>query len=117
MIGARLTLKHSLIMTMRRLFLAASAIPILGGCAVPFVGGGGDKKSECDRMAAEAIQTKDVTRVRELAAGASDRELDVDRRRGLRLRLTRAPNQVVYSVCHLYPAAPRQARRVPAAPC
>ena len=58
-------------MTVRRLFLAASVLPILGGCSVPFVGGGGDKKSECDRMAAEAIQTKNVSKARELAAGAS----------------------------------------------
>jgi len=58
-------------MTMRRFFLTASLIPMLGGCSVPFVGGGGDKKSECDRMAAEAIQTKDVMKARELAAGAS----------------------------------------------
>jgi hypothetical protein len=44
---------------------------VLGGCSVPFLGSGGDKKSECDRIAAEAIQTKDVMKARELAAGAS----------------------------------------------
>ena len=58
-------------MTRRQLLLAASIVPILGGCSVPFVSGGGDKKSECDRMSAEAIQTKDVGKARELAAGAS----------------------------------------------
>jgi hypothetical protein len=58
-------------MTIRRFLIAASMMPVFGGCSVPFVSGGGDKKSECDRMAAEAIQTKDVSRARELAAGAS----------------------------------------------
>jgi hypothetical protein len=58
-------------MTVRRLFLAASLLSVLGGCSVPFLGSGGDKKSECDRIAAEAIQTKDVMKARELAAGAS----------------------------------------------
>jgi len=57
-------------MTPRRLILAASFLPMLGACSIPFRGGG-DKKSECDRMAAEAIQTKDITRARELSAGAS----------------------------------------------
>jgi len=58
-------------MTVRRLILAAGVLlPVLGACSVPFRSGG-DKKSECDRMAAEAIQTKDITRARELSAGAS----------------------------------------------
>lgn len=59
-------------MSVRRLFLAASLLPVLGACHVPFVGGGGnDKKSECDRMSAEAIQTRDLMKARELSAGAS----------------------------------------------
>jgi len=59
------------IMPRQRLFLAATLLPILGACSIPFVGRGGDKKSECDRMSAEAIQTQDVGKARELAAGAS----------------------------------------------
>ena len=58
-------------MTMRRCLLAASLLPVLASCSVPFVGRSGDKKSECDRMAAEAIQTQDLVKARELAAGAS----------------------------------------------
>jgi hypothetical protein len=54
----------------RRFLLAASLLSVLGGCKVPFVGGG-DKKSECDRMAAQAIQTKDAGQAKDLAAGAS----------------------------------------------
>ena len=58
-------------MTVRRFILAAGVLlPLLGASCVPFRSGG-DKKSECDRMAAEAIQTKDITRARELSAGAS----------------------------------------------
>ena len=37
---------------------------------MPFVSHG-DKKSECDRMSAEAIQTSNLGKARELAAGAS----------------------------------------------
>jgi hypothetical protein len=58
-------------MTLRRVFLATSLLPVLGGCSLPLVGRSGDKKSECDRMAAEAIQTQDLSKARELAAGAS----------------------------------------------
>ena len=61
---------HAGFIVRRRFFLAASLLSVLGGCKVPFVGGG-DKKSECDRMAAEAIQTKDSGHARDLAAGAS----------------------------------------------
>jgi hypothetical protein len=57
-------------MTLRQSILATSFLPMLGACSLPFRGGE-DKKSECDRMAAEAIQTKDITKARELSAGAS----------------------------------------------
>lgn len=56
---------------MRGLLAAFGVLLALSACSVPFVSGGGDKKSECDRMAAEAIQTKDVIKARELSAGAS----------------------------------------------
>lgn len=59
-------------MTVRRFLVAVSLLPaLISGCSVPLIGHGGDKKSECDRMAAEAIQTSDVGKARELAAGAS----------------------------------------------
>jgi len=57
-------------MRVRRVLLWAAVAPILGGCSVPFVSHG-DKKSECDRMSAEAIQTSNLGKARELAAGAS----------------------------------------------
>jgi len=59
--------------TVRRFLVAVALLPaLLSGCSVPLLGGGGgDKKAECDRMAAEAIQTTDVGKARELAAGAS----------------------------------------------
>ncbi len=55
---------------MRRLLAAVGVLLTLGACAVPFVSHG-DKKSECDRMSAEAIQTQNVAKARELAAGAT----------------------------------------------
>jgi hypothetical protein len=58
-------------MEMTRLLAAGSVLITLVACSVPFVGRGGDKKSECDRMSAEAIQTQNVGKARELAAGAS----------------------------------------------
>jgi hypothetical protein len=56
---------------MKRLLAAAAVLATLGGCSVPFISHGGDKKSECDRMSAEAIQTQDLVKARELSAGAS----------------------------------------------
>ena len=56
---------------MKRLLAAAAVLAALAGCSVPFISHGGDKKSECDRMSAEAIQTQDLTKARELSAGAS----------------------------------------------
>ena len=52
--------------------LAAAGVPFaLAACSVPFISRGGDKKSECDRMSAEAIQTQNLAKARELAAGAT----------------------------------------------
>lgn len=56
---------------MRGLLAAAGVLLALSACSVPFVSRGGDKKSECDRMSAEAIQTQNLTKARELSAGAS----------------------------------------------
>jgi len=56
---------------MRALLVAVGVLLALGACSVPFVSHGGDKKSECDRMSAEAIQTQDLVKARELSAGAS----------------------------------------------
>jgi hypothetical protein len=58
-------------MRLRRCLLVTSLLPLFAGCSIPLVGHSGDKKSECDRMAAEAIQTQDLGKARELAAGAS----------------------------------------------
>jgi hypothetical protein len=56
---------------MKRLLAAAGVLVALEACSVPFISHGGDKKSECDRMSAEAIQTQNVGKARELAAGAT----------------------------------------------
>jgi hypothetical protein len=56
---------------MKGLLAAVGVLLALGACSVPFVSHGGDKKSECDRMSAEAIQTQDIVKARELSAGAS----------------------------------------------
>jgi hypothetical protein len=56
---------------MRGLLAAVGVLLALSACSVPFISHGGDKKSECDRMSAEAIQTADVIKARELSAGAS----------------------------------------------
>ena len=56
---------------MKRLVAASGVLLTLAACSVPFISHGGDKKSECDRMSAEAIQTQDIGKARELAAGAS----------------------------------------------
>lgn len=45
---------------------------LLVGCSVPFVGGGGDEKSSCDQLAAQAIQTSSVSQARDLAAQATE---------------------------------------------
>ena len=56
---------------MKRLLAGAAVLLTLGACSVPFISKGGDKKSECDRMSAEAIQTQNLQKARELSAGAS----------------------------------------------
>jgi hypothetical protein len=56
---------------MKRLLAAAGVLVTVAGCSVPFISHGGDKKSECDRMSAEAIQTQNLGKARELAAGAT----------------------------------------------
>lgn len=56
---------------MVRPLAAAGVLLALAACSVPFISRGGDKKSECDRMSAEAIQTQNLGKARELAAGAS----------------------------------------------
>ena len=45
---------------MKRLLAGAAVLLTLGACSVPFISKGGDKKSECDRMSAEAIQTQNL---------------------------------------------------------
>lgn len=55
-------------MSIRRFFALGTLL--LTGCGVPFVGGG-DPKSECDRMAARAIETDSVEDARDLAAQAT----------------------------------------------
>ena len=56
---------------MKRLLAAGGVLLTLSACSVPFISHGGDKKSECDRMSAEAIQSQDAAKAKELAAGAS----------------------------------------------
>ena len=48
------------------------AVLTLSGCSVPLVGGGGDAKSPCDQLAAQAIQTDSAARARDLAARATE---------------------------------------------
>lgn len=47
-------------------------VVVLASCSVPFVGGGGDNKAECDQYAAQAIQTASLTEARDLAARAAE---------------------------------------------
>lgn len=44
----------------------------LAACALPFRGSGEDRKSACDRIAAQAIQTTSLREAEELARQASD---------------------------------------------
>lgn len=53
-------------------FLALLASMLLAACSVPFVGGGGDEKSSCDQLAAQAIQTGSAAQARDLAAQATE---------------------------------------------
>lgn len=57
-------------MTIRRLPVVATTL-FVTGCSLPFLGGGGDK-SECDQIAAQAIQTDSATEARDLSAQATE---------------------------------------------
>ena len=50
----------------------AGPLLALAACSIPFVGGGGDSKSECDQIAAQAIQTPSAAVARDLAAQATE---------------------------------------------
>lgn len=45
---------------------------LISGCSVPLLAKGGDKKAECDRIAAQAIQTKSSSEARSIAAQATE---------------------------------------------
>ena len=45
---------------------------LAAGCSVPLLSKGGDKKAECDRIAAQAIQTTSAGDARSLAAQATE---------------------------------------------
>lgn len=51
--------------------LVPLAALLVGACSIPFVGGG-DRKAECDRIAARAIQTESAGEARDLAAEATE---------------------------------------------
>jgi len=55
-------------MILKRLTVAAPLL--LSACGLPFVGG--DAKSECDQIAAQAIETDSASRARDLAARATE---------------------------------------------
>jgi hypothetical protein len=44
---------------------------LLSACSLPFTQSSNDKKSECDRIAAQAIQTKSLEDAKTLSARAS----------------------------------------------
>lgn len=52
--------------------LVAVAALVVSGCSIPFVSNGGDEKSGCDQIAAQAIQTGSPARARDLAAQATE---------------------------------------------
>jgi hypothetical protein len=52
--------------------LTCLAVVLLAGCSVPFAGGGGEAKSACDQLAAQAIQTSSAANARDLAAQATE---------------------------------------------
>jgi hypothetical protein len=48
-------------------------LPFVAGCSVPFSGPStSERKSECDQIAARAIQTSSLADARDLAARASE---------------------------------------------
>ena len=56
-----------------RIIVVLGVAAMLGtsACSVPLIGGG-DEKSQCDQIAAQAIQTSSVSRARDLAAQATE---------------------------------------------
>ena len=57
-----------------RLLIGVSLLAAVSACAsLPFGGKSGDeRKAECDRIAAQAIQTKSITDAKTLSAQASE---------------------------------------------
>jgi hypothetical protein len=53
-------------------YLVALLALLASGCSIPFTGGGGDRKAECDQIAARAIQTASAAEARNLAAQATE---------------------------------------------
>ncbi len=58
---------------MRNSLLIACSLFLVGtsACSLPFSQSGNDKKSECDAVAAQAIQTKSLEEAKTLSAEAS----------------------------------------------
>ena len=57
-----------------RIVRQAAVVALLllpAACSIPFTSGG-NRKSECDRIAAQAIQTESPARARDFAAQATD---------------------------------------------
>lgn len=52
--------------------LVIVGLVVAAGCSVPLLAKGGDKKAECDRIAAQAIQTKSASDARSIAAQATE---------------------------------------------
>ncbi len=54
-------------------FVFALAVLFVSACSVPFIGSDTDEeKAECDRIAAQAIQTEDVEDAKNFSARASE---------------------------------------------
>lgn len=58
-------------MSMRNCVVSIGLV-MAAGCSVPYLSHGGDKKAECDRIAAQAIQTTSAGDARSLAAQATE---------------------------------------------
>lgn len=56
---------------MRALPGLVSACCLLSACSLPFTQSSNEKKAECDRIAAQAIQTKSLEDAKTLSARAS----------------------------------------------
>ena len=54
-----------------RMTLGVAMAVVATACSLPFTNGG-DRKSACDRIAAQAIQTESASRARDLAAQATE---------------------------------------------